>query len=114
MFIVGGVVRLFANRTLFAIFQMEELWTNHLYFIYIYRVLGAFVIFTGIILFTISKNLDLYSTLFPALSIGFVSIGLVMILSGSLLNLPIIFYVMDFLFCFLIAWFFYDLRTRRN
>ncbi len=93
LFIIGGVVRLFANRKIFALFQMEELWTDHLYFIYIYRVLGAFVIFTGLILFTISKNLKLYSTIFPALSVGFIIIGLVMIVSGSLLNLPLMFLV---------------------
>ena len=114
LFIIGGVVRLFANKYLFALFLMEELWTDHLYFIYIYRVLGAFVIFTGFMLFTISKNLKLYSTIFPALSIGFIIIGLVMIISGSLLNLPLMFFMMDFLFCFIVAWYFYNLRARTN
>jgi hypothetical protein len=112
LFILGGVVRLFANKALFAIFQMEKLWTDHLYFIYIYRVLGAFVIFTSIILFMISKNLKQYTALLPGLSVGFLIIGLVMLISGRLLNLPLIFYVLDFLFCFLIAWLFYDMRDR--
>jgi len=72
------------------------------------------VIFTGLMLFTISKNLKLYSTIFPALSIGFIIIGLVMIISGSLLNLPLMFFMMDFLFCFIVAWYFYNLRARIN
>jgi len=111
LFVFGGIVRLFANKALFAIFQMEELWTDHLYFIYIYRVLGAFVILSGLILFTISKNQKLYSNLSPVLAAGFVLIGLVMIITGILLELPPMFYVADFMFCFIVAWFFYDMRT---
>jgi hypothetical protein len=104
LFIFGGVVRLFANRTIFRIFQMEELWVEHIYFIYIYRVLGSFVILTGLILFTISKNLEKYSNLYSVLTIGFVFIGLVMIVAGVLLKLPLIFYFTDFVFCFIVAW----------
>jgi hypothetical protein len=36
------------------------------------------------------------------------------IISGSLLNLPLMFFIMDFLFCFIVAWYFYDLRARTN
>jgi hypothetical protein len=90
---------------------MEELWTDHFYFVYIYRVLGAFVILSGLIFFTISKNMRLYSNLFPVLASGLAIIGLVMIISGILLELPPMFYVPDFMFCFIIAWFLYDMRT---
>jgi hypothetical protein len=114
LFIVGGIIRIIANRNLFAIFQMDDLWTDHLYFIYIYRVLGAFVIFTGLLLFAVSKNLKLYANLLPVLSAGFIIIGLVMLITGSLLQLPLMFYVMDFVFCFIVAWFLYDMSTQLN
>lgn len=104
LFIFGGIVRLFANRTIFKIFHMEELWADHRYFIYIYRVLGSFVILTGLILSAISKNLEKYSNLYFVLRIGFVFIGLVMLATGVLLKLPLIFYFTDFVFCFIVAW----------
>ena len=91
---------------------MADLWIDHPYFIYIYRVLGGFVILVGILLFTISKNLKLYSNLMSVFSIGFVIIGIVMLLTGILVALPPMFYVLDFVFCFLIAWFFYDLHEK--
>jgi hypothetical protein len=46
------------------------------------------------------------------LSIGFVIIGIVMLVTGILVALPPMFYVLDFVFCFLISWFFYDLRDK--
>jgi hypothetical protein len=104
LFIFGGIVRLFANRTIFEIFRMEDLWVEHGYFIYIYRVLGSFVILTGLILFVISKNLEKYSNLYFVLTIGFIFIGLVMMATGVLLKLPLIFYFTDFVFCFIVAW----------
>ena len=112
LFIFGGIVRLFADRTLFKIFQMEELWIEHIYFIYIYRVLGSFVILTGLILFAISKNLEKYSNLCFVLTIGFVFIGLVMMVTGVLLKLPLIFYFTDFMFCFIVAWSIHKMKAQ--
>lgn len=83
---------------------MEELWVEHIYFVYIYRTLGSFVILTGLILFTISKSLEKYSNLRYVLTIGFAFIGLVMFVTGVLLRLPLIFYFTDFVFCFIVAW----------
>jgi len=57
MFIFGGVVRLFANQYLFEAFGMDSLWPGHPYFIYIYSVLGAFVILTGLIVCAITFNM---------------------------------------------------------
>jgi hypothetical protein len=108
LFVFGGIVRLFANKKIFEIFMMKNLWVDHTYFIYIYRVLGAFVILTGLILFTISRNIKKYSSLFNVLTWGFILVGLVMAVAGFLLNLPVIFYFADFLFCFIIAGFFYQ------
>jgi hypothetical protein len=110
LFIVGGIVRLLAGKDLFEFFFMEALWSDHHYFIYIYRVLGAFVIFTGLILFVVSKNIKHFAPLFPALAIGFALTGMIMLLSGLAVELPLIFYLPDFVFCFIMAWFIYTFK----
>ncbi len=112
LFIFGGIVRLFANKKVFEIFLMKNLWVEHSYFIYIYRVLGAFVILTGLILYTVSGNIKKYLSLLNALTWGFILVGLVMTVAGYLLRLPLIFYLPDFIFCFIISGFFY--QTKRQ
>ena len=112
LFIIGGVVRLYADRALFELFRMGALWVDHPYFIYIYKVLGAFVILTGLVLFAISKDPGKYSLLYHTLTSGFVLIGLVMLVTGIMIKLPAIFYFPDFLFCFIVAWFIYGARAR--
>ena len=103
LFIFGGIVRLFANETVFTIFGMNDLWTDHDYFIYIYRVSGAFVILTGSIIFSISGNIIKNLNILNTIKSGLFIIGLTMAISGFVVKLPIIFYLPDFLFCFLIT-----------
>ena len=57
MLVFGGLVRLFANEAAFEIFGMKNLWIDQKYFIYIYKILGSFVILTGLLIFSISKNI---------------------------------------------------------
>lgn len=47
MFIIGGLVRLFAGEETFKIFGIEKLWLDNDYHTYIYKVLAAFVVFMG-------------------------------------------------------------------
>jgi len=111
MLIFGGIVRLFANETLFEIFGMKNLWIDHNYFIYIYKVLGAFVILTGLMFFTISKNLEKNLNILNTMKIGLIIIGIVMVTSGYFIKLPFLFYAPDFIFCFVIAFY---LHTNMN
>jgi hypothetical protein len=90
---------------------MEGLWVDHMYFIYIYRVLGSFVILTGLVLFTFSKNLEKYSELRFFLAVGFAIVGLVMLVTGIFSKLPLIFYFFDFVFCFIVAWCIHKLKV---
>lgn len=103
LLIFGGAVRLIANRATFQSFLIEQLWSSHPYSIYIYRVLGAFVVFTGISLFTAAQNPKRYAHLLKIWSLGFVFIGIVMLLAGILLRLSLAHYAPDFAFCFIIA-----------
>ena len=112
LFILGGLVRIFANNALFEIMRMGDLWTSHPYFLYIYKVLGAFVILTGMIIYVISFRLPEQKNLLSALSYGFILLGLVMALTGYMTGLPIAFYILDFVFCFALAFIFYRIKTK--
>ena len=112
MFIFGGVVRLFANQDLFEAFGMDSLWSDHPYFIYIYRVLGAFVILTGMMVYAITFIISENRRLMNTMAIGFIITGLTMAISGYLTKIHIGFYITDFLFCFVVAYFLF--RTNYN
>lgn len=103
LFILGGAVRLIANRATFQSFLIGQLWSSHPYAIYIYRVLGAFVIFVGTSLFIAAQNPKQYAVLLKIWSFGFAFVGVVMLLAGMLLRLSVMHYAPDFVFCFIIA-----------
>ena len=103
LFVFGGAVRLIASRAMFQSFLIGQLWSSHPYSIYIYRVLGAFVVFTGISLFIAAQNPKHYAMLLRIWSLGFVFVGIVMLLAGIFLRLSLMHYAPDFVFCFIIA-----------
>lgn len=111
---LGGIIRLFANEALFKLFWMQDLWSDHPYSIYIYRVLGAFVIMTGLFIFGLSKNIERNAALIPYLKWGFLVIGLTMLATGYLVELHWLFYVFDFIFCFGLAAYFHFIGMRTN
>lgn len=101
--IFGGLVRLIATESIFELFGMASLWTDHSYFKYIYKVLGAFVIFMGMLMFSISRDIEKYIGIFNTFKWGFVVIGLTMLITGYLVHLPLVYYAPDFIFCFTIV-----------
>lgn len=103
LIILGGLVRLVANRQTFHSFMIEELWVSHPYFIYIYRILGAFVIFTGITMFVISLHPVSYRRILRVWGYCFLFISIVMLFAGYSLHISFIHYAFDFFFCFFIA-----------
>jgi hypothetical protein len=102
--IFGGTVRLFAGRTMFESFLIGELWSSHPYFIYIYRVLGAFVIFAGIVVFVIARAPLRYDQLLKACGLCFSVIACVMLLGGLLLRMSLLHYAFDVTFCVILTW----------
>jgi hypothetical protein len=101
----GGIVRVFATRELFSVFMMDELWIDHAYFEYIYRVLGGFVILTGMIFYGFSINPHKYKTLIKLSGFGFLVIGIIMTATGFIVNLPLHFFFPDFVFSVLLGTF---------
>lgn len=112
LFMFGGIIRLFANEDLFRLFYMQDLWSDHPYFLYIYRVLGAFVLMTGLFIFGISKNIEGHAALIPFVKWGFLVIGCTMLATGYFVGLHWLFYVFDFIFCFGLAGYFHFIEKR--
>ena len=101
--ILGGTTRIIASRRLFTLFGIRELWPGNPYSLYIYRVLGGFVIALGIVLWLTSKRPDHYRLIVKGLSAGFLLLAFVMLLSGLLLKISLAHFLVDPLFCFMLA-----------
>jgi hypothetical protein len=101
--ILGGVMRLVANRAVFEAFGIGALWPEVPYSVYIYRVLGAFVLLSGILLMTIAQKLEKYRLLLKMYALGFAVIGLVMLIAGLTVGLPYRYYLPDPVYCFILA-----------
>ena len=101
--LLGGVIRLFANRALFEAFGIGAVWTGTPYAIYIYRVLGGFVILSGILLMMMARAPAQYSTVLRGAAAGFAIVGLVMVGAGLAVGLPVRYYLPDPIFCFIVA-----------
>lgn len=101
--LVGGTVRIFATRALFETFGMGDLWMQSPYSLYIYRVLGGFVVLSGILIMVISGVPGTYRKLLRGAAIGFAAIGAVMLASGLISGLPVRFYLADPIYCLFIV-----------
>ncbi len=97
-FFIGGIGRLVANEGVFRIFQMEHLWTGEPFFMYIYKLLGVFVIWIGIILFVCSKDLIRYRGVIRASILGLLLFFVVSLLTGFFTGLGLKFFLVDSIF----------------
>ena len=103
LMILGGLVRLFAGEQLFALAGISALWSDHPYFLYIYKVLGGFVILSGATILIISVDIARFLPLIKAWGFLFIVVGAVMTWSGASLGLLLPWYLPDILFSFLTA-----------
>jgi hypothetical protein len=101
--LLGGTVRVFASKTLFQTFGIGEIWMGTPYATYIYRVLGGFVILSGILLMTVSGAQEKYRGFLKGYALGFAIIGLIMVGAGLASGLAARYYLPDPIYCFLIA-----------
>jgi hypothetical protein len=97
-FLLGGIVRLVANEGVFRFFQMEHLWSGEPFFMYIYRLLGVFVIWVGIILFVCSGDLIRYRGVIRGSILGLFLFLVVSLLVGFITGLGIKFFLVDSVF----------------
>lgn len=103
LLILGGIVRLLANEALFKMFAMEQLWLDHPFFIYIYKLLGVFVLWIGIIFFVCAKDLVKYRAIIRGSIIGLFLFFIVSLLTGILTGLELQFFLVDSIFALLLA-----------
>lgn len=106
-FLIGGIVRLFANETIFRVFRMEHLWSGEPFFIYIYKLLGVFVIWVGIILLICSKDVVRYRSIIIGSMIGLAIFCLVSLLTGFFTGLGLQFFLVDSIFALFLVFVFY-------
>jgi len=97
-FIVGGIGRLVANEGVFRIFQMAHLWSGEPFFIYIYKLLGVFVIWVGIVLFVCSKDVVRYRSVIRGSILGLGLFFVVSLLTGFITGLGLRFFLVDSIF----------------
>jgi hypothetical protein len=101
--IFGGLMRLVASRSTFQSFLIGELWTSHPYFVYVYRLLGAFVLLIGITLFIIAQDPEKYALILRTWGVSFFMIGVLMFFAGYFVRLSLVHYLPDFAFCFIVG-----------
>jgi hypothetical protein len=101
--LVGGAFRVFATRALFHAFGIGDLWMQTPYAVYIYRILGGFVVLSGIILMIVSGSPGSNRRLLKGYALGFAFIGVIMLVSGLITGLPSRYYLPDPVYCFLIV-----------
>jgi hypothetical protein len=101
--LIGGTVRILAGRALFEAAGIGALWTSEPYQIYIYKVLGAFVIFAGGLLLVISRGPEKYRDLLRGYALGFALIALVMSVTGLSLGLSPRYYMADPAYCVILV-----------
>lgn len=112
LLILGGMTRLFADEIIFDFFGMKALWVNHPYFVYIYKVLGAFVILIGFLFFAVSNKIRRNLNVLKTLQWGFLFVGVVMGVAGYLSQLNLVFYAPDVFFCLVISILIIQIRYR--
>lgn len=113
-FLVGGITRLFANDALFEVFSIGGLWMRQPYSIYVYRVLGGFVILAAITLLIIAGNPAKYRAVLKGFGLGFLIIGIVMTISGLSLDLAPQHYLPDPIYCFIVTAVFFAFSRDRS
>ena len=114
MLVFGGLVRLFAGEGTFEIVGIKNLWIDHKYFIYIYKVLGSFVILTGLLIFSISRSIENNLAVLNTMKWGLIIVGTTMTIAGYCVKLPLLFYAPDFIFCFAIAFYMHTILNSRK
>lgn len=112
MFIIGGLVRLVADKETFKLFGIEKLWLDNNYHIYIYKVLGAFVVFMGLLMFSVAKNIHQNLNVLNTIKFGLIFIGATMLITGYVVKLSFVYYAPDFIFCFLVALYIHQIKNQ--
>ena len=103
LFMLGGIVRLVANESVFRIFTMEHLWSGDPFFVYVYRLLGAFVVWMGILLFVASQDIIRYRGIIRGSILGLLLFFVVSLWTGLATGLGLQYFLVDSIFSLFLA-----------
>ena len=103
LFMLGGIVRLFANQSTFGAFQMAHLWSGDPFFVYIYRLLGVFVVWMGILLFVASRDIIRYRGIIRGSILGLLLFFIVSLWTGLATGLGLHYFLVDSIFSLFLA-----------
>ncbi len=98
-----GLLRIFANEATFELFRNKDLWFGDITMLYLFKATGGFILFHGIIFYSISKELVRFRSLFGPYAFGLLIAGTVMLVAGYLNFLPVWIYVSDALICYILS-----------
>lgn len=98
LFLIGGIGRLLVNEGIFRFLMMEHLWSGDPFFVYIYRLLGVFVIWIGIILFICSKDIVRYRSMIIGSILALALFFVVSLVTGLCVGLGLRFFLVDSIF----------------
>ncbi|MGB3093455.1 MAG: hypothetical protein WBC42_09625 [Candidatus Zixiibacteriota bacterium] len=102
-FMLGGIGRLVVNESVFKIFAMEHLWSGDPFFIYIYKLLGVFVLWMGILLFISSRDVIRYRGIIRGSILGLLLFFVVSLLTGLSVGLKLQYFLVDSIFSLILA-----------
>jgi len=103
LFMLGGVGRLVANESIFRIFAMEHLWLGDPFFLYIYKLLGVFVLWMGILLFVSSRDVIRYRGIIRGSILGLLLFFVVSLLTGLSVGLKLQYFLVDSIFSLILV-----------
>jgi hypothetical protein len=98
IFMLGGIVRLFANQSIFGIFQMAHLWLGDPFFVYVYKLLGVFVVWMGVLLYVASKDVVRYRGIIRGSILGLLLFFIVSLWTGLATGLGLRYFLVDSVF----------------
>jgi hypothetical protein len=101
--LLGGLVRIFASKAVFELLGMAGLWVDRPYAVYIYRILGTFVVLVGLVLLVISRDPDKNRELLKVCAGGFLLLAVVMITAAVSVHLPLRYYLPDPVYSLVLA-----------
>lgn len=110
LFMLGGIGRLVANESVFRIFAMEHLWSGDPFFIYVYKLLGVFVFWMGILLFVSSRDVVRYRGIIRGSILGLLLFFVVSLLTGLSFGLKLQYFLVDSIFSLILVLLFYIIQ----
>lgn len=109
--IILGILRVLANESTFELFRNKDLWLGDVMMMYIFKAGGAFILFHGIIFYSISKEYVRFRSIFGPYAFGLLVAGTAMLLVGYFNFLPVWIYLSDALFSYFLAIFCFYVRS---